>query len=156
MQQKVIGVIGEAQATEENYGHAYEVGKLVASSGAALVCGGLSGVMEAACKGAKEAGGMTIGITPSPDKSSANSYVDIIIPTGMGYARNVIVVRSADAIIAIGGRFGTLTEIGYALDARIPVIGLNTWHLKDYNGNITSIKYTKSPEEAVRLALSKT
>jgi len=117
MQQKAIGVIGESQATKENYENAYEVGKLLASSGAALVCGGLSGVMEAACKGAKDAGGLTIGIIPSLDKSSANPYVDIVIPTGMGYARNVIVVRSADAIIAIGGRFGTLTEIGDALDA---------------------------------------
>ena len=154
--QKVIGVIGESKATKENYKQAYEVGRLIALAGAALVCGGLSGVMEAACKGAKEAGGMTIGVIPFLDKSSANNYVDIVIPTGMGYARNVIVVHSADAVIAIGGRFGTLTEIGYALDADIPVIGLNTWNIRDYNGNVAQIEYAKGPEEAVRLALSRT
>ena len=151
---KTIGVIGESQAKKENYNLAYEVGKLIGASGAALVCGGLSGVMEAACKGAKEAGGLTIGIIPMLEKSAANPYVDLVIPTGIGYARNVIVVRASDAIIAIGGKYGTLTELGYALDAGIPIIGLNTWHLKDCNGVVPNIRYVKTAEEAVKMALS--
>ena len=151
---KTIGVIGESNATKENYANAYEVGKLIGASGAALVCGGLTGVMEAACKGAKEAGGLTIGILPMLQKRAANPYVDIVIPTGIGYARNVIVVGASDAIIAIGGKYGTLTELGFAFDAGIPVIGLNTWQLKDYKGASPSIRYAKSPKEAVETALA--
>jgi uncharacterized protein (TIGR00725 family) len=152
---KTIGVIGESEATEENYSYAYEVGKLIGKSGAALVCGGLSGVMEAACKGAKETGGLTIGILPMLEKGGANPYVDIPIPTGIGYARNVIVVRSSDAIIAVGGKYGTLSELGFALDGGVPVIGLNTWRLKDYKGATPPIQVVKTPEEAVRAALAK-
>ncbi len=88
--------------------------------------------MEACCKGAKDAGGLTIGILPADDENLANKYVDIKIPTGMGYARNVLVVKTGHAIIAIDGSFGTLSEIGYAMSYNKPLIGLNTWQVKPY------------------------
>ena len=99
------------------------------TAGVGLVCGGLSGIMEAACRGAKSAGGTTIGILPGRSSRDANSYVDIPIVTTMGFSRNVIVVHTGDAVIAIGGAFGTLSEIGHALGDGIPVVALNTWPL---------------------------
>ena len=105
------------------------MGREIARRGAVLVCGGLGGVMEAACKGAGGEGGLTIGILPGDSRQDANPYVQIPIVTGIGYARNVAVVKSAQAVIAIDGSYGTLTEIGYALQSGIPVIGLNTWSL---------------------------
>jgi uncharacterized protein (TIGR00725 family) len=95
-----------------------------------LICGGLGGVMEAACRGAKQTGGTTVGILPGDDRSAANPYVDIVIPTGLGEARNAIVVRSADALIAIGGAYGTLSEIAFALKAGKRVVGLGTWEVE--------------------------
>jgi uncharacterized protein (TIGR00725 family) len=135
---------------------AYKVGKNVAREGAALVCGGLSGVMEAACRGAKEAGGLTIGILPSADEETANKWVDIRIPTGLGYARNALVVLSSHAVIAIDGAEGTLSEIGYAITFNKPLIGLNTWQINPYEEIPTPlIQYTDTPEKAVETAMSK-
>jgi uncharacterized protein (TIGR00725 family) len=125
----IIAVIGGSEVSEEVYRLAQEVGREIARRKAALVCGGMGGVMEAACKGAIEEGGLTIGILPGDNREAANPFVQIPIVTGMGYARNVAVVRSARAVIAIDGAYGTLTEIGYALQSGIPVIGLNTWSL---------------------------
>jgi uncharacterized protein (TIGR00725 family) len=106
------------------------VGRLVAQRGAALVCGGLGGVMEAACRGARAEGGATIGILPGLDRSAANPYVKVAIATGLGEARNALVVRAADCLIAVGGAYGTLSEIALALKAGKRVVGLNTWEIE--------------------------
>lgn len=125
---RVIGVIGESEFSDPSHAAlAEEVGRLVASAGYVLVCGGLTGVMEAACRGAKAAGGTTIGILPGADRADANPFVDVAIATDMGEMRNVVIVLTADALIAIGGGFGTLSEIGHALRYGKPVIGLRTW-----------------------------
>jgi uncharacterized protein (TIGR00725 family) len=129
-----IGVIGGSEVNSAIYALAEEVGREIARRGAVLVCGGLGGVMEAACKGAGDAGGLTIGILPGDSRNAANPYVSIPIVTGVGYARNVAVVRTSHAVIAIDGSYGTLTEIGYALQAGIPVIGLGTWK-PSFGGN---------------------
>ena len=126
----IISVIGSSNgATEELKALAEAVGRELARRGVMVVCGGLSGVMEAVCRGAKSEGGVTIGILPGGSPSEANPYVDIPIITGMGYSRNVIVVHSGRAVIAVGGSFGTLSEIGHALGDDIPVVGLKTWPL---------------------------
>jgi len=153
-----ISVIGGSQVKtgSEIYDMAYQVGKNIAKKSAILVCGGLSGVMEAACKGAKEEGGLTIGILPATEASTANRWVDIKIPTGLGYARNALVVLSADAVIAIDGADGTLSEIGYALTFKKPLIGLNTWEIKPYRKMCTpQIITASSPQEAVDLAINR-
>ena len=120
----IISVIGGSVVTPEEASLAEQVGRELAKRGATVVCGGLTGAMAAACKGAKEAGGTTIGILPGMDPAEANEYVDIPICTGMGYARNVIVVYSGRAVIAMPGKYGTMSEIGHALATAIPVIGL--------------------------------
>ena len=122
-----IAVIGGSQCSHEEVRIAEEVGRELARRGGILVCGGLGGVMEAACKGATSEGGATVGILPGDNRSAANPYVSIPIVTGIGYARNIIVVKSAQAVIAIDGSYGTLSEIAYALQNDIPVVGLNTW-----------------------------
>ncbi len=142
----IIGVIGAANASEEEKRTSEEVGILIAEKECFLLCGGMGGVMEAACRGAKSAGGITIGILPSPESSSANSFIDIPIVTGMGEARNVIVAKSSHCIIAIGGSFGTLSEISFALKSEIPVIGLDTWDVSE------EIIKCETPKEAVRIA----
>ncbi len=132
---------------------AEEVGQELARRGAILICGGLGGIMTAACKGASAEGGTTIGILPGGDKRAANPYVQIPIVTSLGEARNVIVVKSAQAVIAIGGSYGTLSEISYALKSGIPVIGLNTWSLSRNGRQEKSIILAQSPIEAVNKAL---
>jgi uncharacterized protein (TIGR00725 family) len=139
-----IAVIGHAQATPDEYKAAYAAGRAIAGNGAVLVCGGLGGVMEAACRGAKEAGGTAVGILPGTD--GGNAYLDITISTGLGHARNVLVVLSADAVIAVGGSHGTLSEIAVALKTGRPVYGINTW---DIEGVISCT----SPEDAVKQAV---
>ena len=124
-----LAVIGGDPAPEDLLKVAEEVGSTIAERGAYLVCGGLGGVMEAACRGAKEAGGTTIGILPSADRAHANPYVDVAIPTGMGEMRNALIIRCADAAIAIGGEFGTLSEIGFGLKTGKPVVGIAAWEL---------------------------
>ena len=123
----VIAVIGGNQCNAEETELAEAVGQELARRGITLVCGGLGGVMEAACRGAALAGGRTIGILPTKRREDANPHVQLAIVTGMGHARNVIVVLSSQVVIAIGGRYGTLTEIAHALQNDIPVIGLGTW-----------------------------
>ena len=142
----IIGVIGAANASEEEKRTSEEVGVLIAKGDCFLLCGGMGGVMEAACRGAKSAGGTTIGILPGPEASSANRFIDIPIVTGMGEARNVIVAKSSHSIIAIGGSFGTLSEISFALKSGIPVIGLDTWDVSE------EIIKCETPEQAVRTA----
>jgi uncharacterized protein (TIGR00725 family) len=150
---KIIAVIGGGQCTKKEARLAEEVGRELARRGAVLVCGGLGGVMEAACRGAGAEGGTTIGILPGEDSLSANPHVQIPIATGLGYARNIAVVRSARAVIAVGGSYGTLSEIGYALQGGTPVIGLETWSLSRNGRNDNSIIPAKSPAEAVDRAL---
>jgi len=152
-QKKFIAVIGGNQCSSAGLRAAEEVGGELARRGAILICGGLSGVMEAACKGAQSAGGITIGVLPGDSRQSANPYVQIPIVTGMGYARNAIIVKSAQAIIAIDGSYGTLSEIGHALQSGIPVIGLNTWALAKSGQQDNSIIPAQSPAEAVDKAL---
>ena len=150
---KFIAVIGGSQCSKEETRLAEEVGRELARRGAILICGGLGGVMEAACRGASSEGGTTIGILPGDDSQAANPHVQIPIVTGIGYARNVTVVKSAQAVIAVGGSYGTLSEISHALQNGIPVIGLNTWSLSRNNQQDKSIIPAQSPTEAVDKAL---
>ncbi|MDP2920128.1 MAG: TIGR00725 family protein [Dehalococcoidia bacterium] len=150
----IIAVIGSGTApSPQELELAEETGRLLASKGAVVICGGLSGVMESACKGAQSEGGLTIGVLPGNDARTANRYVQIPIVTNLGYARNVIVVKSARAVIAIGGSYGTLSEIAYALDSKIPVIGLHTWSLTRNGYKEKSIIVVKSARSAVQKAL---
>lgn len=126
---RYISVIGAGHCDAATAALAEEVGRLIARAGSVLVCGGLSGVMEAACRGAKSEGGVTLGILPDLDRSAANLFLDYSICTGIGYARNLAVVASGDAVIAVGGQFGTLSEIGHALKLERPVILLKSWEI---------------------------
>jgi len=149
----IIAVIGSALCSAQETTMAEAVGCALAEAGATLVCGGGGGVMEAACRGAKKAGGLTIGILPGFHAGDANPFVDIPIVTGLGEARNVIIVRTAQAVIAVGGEFGTLSEIAFALKMGRPVIGLETWELSKAGKPCPAIIRAQNPEEAVRLAL---
>jgi hypothetical protein len=122
-------VVGASAASGEQREQARAAGRRLAERGAVLVCGGRGGVMEAACQGAKEAGGTTVGILPGADRREANPFVDIAVATGLGEARNVLVVRAADAVVAIGGEWGTLSEIAFALKTGKPVTGVGSWEL---------------------------
>jgi uncharacterized protein (TIGR00725 family) len=149
-----IAVVGGGQCSRDEAKLAEAVGTHLAKRGVTLICGGLGGVMAAACKGARSANGKTVGILPGSSREEANPYVDIPIVTDMGEARNVIVVNSAQAVIAIGGKFGTLAEIAYALRNKIPVIGLNTWSLSKNGRLVKSIISANTPKEAVEKALA--
>ena len=151
---KIIAVIGGEQPSPEEARLAEEVGRELARQGIILVCGGLGGVMEAACRGASSEGGLTIGILPGDSTRAANPYVQIPIVTGMGYARNIFIVKSAQAVIAIDGSYGTLSEIAHALQNGIPVIGLNTWSLSKNGQPDNSIILAQDPTEAVNKALN--
>lgn len=147
---KQIIVIGSSKATKEEREIAYEVGTEIAKAGYILVCGGHEGVMEAACKGAKEKGGTTVGILPENDMGKANEYVDIVIPTGIGFARNYIVQNSGFVIIMIGGGFGTLSELAYALQFNKKIIAIGSkWKTIDKN-----IIIAKDTKDAVKKALA--
>jgi uncharacterized protein (TIGR00725 family) len=150
MQPEYISVIGGGQCGASEYAAASEVGRLVAEAGATLVCGGLSGIMEAAARGAREAGGSTIGILPGHDRRLANPYLDHVVTTGMGHARNLAVVSSGDAVIAIGGSWGTLSEIALARRVGRPVVILSGWRLQNDYGT-EGIWYASSPREAMAL-----
>ena len=149
----IIAVIGGAQPSAKEARLAEEVGCELARHGVTLVCGGLGGVMEAACRVASSEGGVTIGILPGENPTAANPYVQIPIATGIGYARNISVVKSAQAVIAIGGSYGTLSEIAHALQGNIPVIGLNTWALSRNGQQDNSIILAQTATEAVNKAL---
>ena len=144
MQKIQIAVAGGAQASPDEYETARAVGRLIAENGAVLLCGGLGGVMEAACCGAQEKGGTTVGIISGT--GDGNPYLGIVVRTGLGHGRNVLVAQSGDALIAVGGSYGTLSEIAIALKIGCPVFGLSTW-------DITGIVPCRTPEEAVKGAL---
>ena len=149
----IIAVIGGESPPTEALALAEEVGQRIAEAGAAVVCGGLGGVMDAVCRGAHRAGGLTIGILPTGRRSDANPNVDIAVPTGMGVARNVLVVMTGHAVIAVDGSFGTLTEIAHSLELKKPVFALGSWDLGSTGIDGARYVRVKSPEEAVRLAL---
>jgi uncharacterized protein (TIGR00725 family) len=142
-----VAVIGAGSATAEVEAAAEAIGRGLARGGAAVVCGGLGGVMAAACRGARAEDGLTIGLLPGEDRDAANPWVQVAIPTGLGELRNGLVVRAADAVIAVGGSFGTLSEIALALKRGLPVIGVGTWVLD------APIVRAQTPDEAVALAL---
>jgi uncharacterized protein (TIGR00725 family) len=150
----IVAVIGAGRCSKEVAQVAESVGRELARRGVTLVCGGLGGVMEAACRGAKSEGGLTIGILPGFSRREANPYVDIPIVTGLGEARNVIVVRTAQAVIAVDGEYGTLSEIAHALKLGIPVVGLNTWQLAKEGRLVSAITEATTPAEAVDKALA--
>lgn len=151
----IIGVVGAGDASGELYETAYEIGKLIALRGATLVCGGLGGVMEAASRGASENNGLVIGILPGNEKNDANQYIDIIIPTGMGHGRNLLVVKTADVIIALPGAYGTLSEIALALNENKTIVYLpGSWDIKKA-GVVDSARFKEAftTAQAIGLAL---
>ncbi len=124
MPMRTVSVIGGSECDEQVLAMAEELGAEIARRDVVLVCGGLGGVMEAACRGAKRAGGLTVGIIPSESKATVNPYVDIVVPTGLGYARNFLVARTGDAVIAVAGAAGTLSEMAIAWFSGKPVVAL--------------------------------
>jgi uncharacterized protein (TIGR00725 family) len=148
-----VAVCGPDPAVQEVAAQAEEIGRLLAAEGAVLVCGGLGGVMEAACRGASAQGGQTIGILPGRDRAVANPHLSVSIPTGMGEMRNALIVRAADAVIAVAGEFGTLSEIAFALKSGVPVVGLGTWELSKGGRPVDAFVRAGSPQDAVREAL---
>ena len=148
-----IAVVGGGACEPAESAVAEEVGRLLARAGAVLVCGGLGGVMEAACRGAHAGGGTTLGLLPGKNRADANAYVSVAVATGLGEGRNALVARTADALIAIGGEFGTLSEIALGLKAGKPVIGIDTWELSRRGVAASGILRAASAAEAVAMAL---
>jgi len=140
----LVAVIGGNSCSAKVEQIAIKLGKLLAKVGVILICGGLSGVMEAVSKGMKSGGGISVGILPGSDKRASNPYINIPIPTGMGYSRNTIVAGCADVVIALPGEYGTLSELAFALNMKKPVIGIGAWEIK-------GVKQVKSPQEAVAI-----
>ena len=140
---RYVGVIGGGECIDSTYETAQVLGYEIGKKGWILVCGGLGGVMEAAAKGCTEAGGMTLGILPGSKRDSANPYIRIALPTGLGEGRNLLVVRTSDILVSIAGGYGTLSEIALALKAGKPVIGLETWE------NIEGVQYVTHPDEVI-------
>ena len=148
-----IGVVGSGAPSPEVAAIADEVGSAIARAGAILVCGGLGGVMEAACRGAKSAGGTTVAILPGTSRRDANAYVDVAILTGMGEMRNALLVRASDVVVAVGGEFGTLSEIAFALKTGVPVVGIATWELSKEGLVRDVIERAESASQAVETAV---
>jgi uncharacterized protein (TIGR00725 family) len=140
-----VGIIGAGTCSAAEADQAEAVGRLIARRGWVLLCGGLGGVMEAACRGAAQEGGLTVGILPGADAATANPYVRLSLPTGLDYARNVVLVRSSQALIAIAGEYGTLSEIAIGLKLGRPIAALGSWPA------IEGLSQVSSPEEAVAL-----
>jgi uncharacterized protein (TIGR00725 family) len=145
---KFIGVIGGSEASPDVLMLAEQVGCLIAKTGSVLVCGGLGGVMEAAARGAKAEGGLTVGIVPGGDRADANDHIDVAIATNMGHARNAVIAYTCDALIAVGGHYGTLSEIGFGLALGKKVIGLKSWDIDP------GIIPARDPDDAVQKAMS--
>ena len=148
-----IAVCGPGEANDQEAAWAEEVGRLIAQAGAVLVCGGLGGVMDAAARGAESVGGVSVGLLPGEERDEASPHLTVAVPTGLGEARNALVVRAADAVIAISGEFGTLSEIALALKMGKPVVGLSTWELAKGGRPVDAVIRAATPEEAVRAAL---
>ncbi len=150
-----IALVGPGEASPSESHAAEEAGAAIAEAGAMLVCGGLGGVMEAGCRGARSKLGSTFAFLPGDDREDANGWVEHAVPTGMGEARNVLIVRAADAVVAIGGAWGTLSEIALALRAGKPVVGLGTWELAHDGEPVPGVIAASGPREAVREALAR-
>ena len=148
-----VAVVGPSEASADELEAAEEVGRRLGERRAVLVCGGLGGAMEAACLGAKATGGTTLGILPGSDRAEANMHVDLVVATGLGEARNAIVARTVDVVIAVGGAYGTLSEIALALRVGKRVVGLGTWELAKGGEPVEDIVRAATPAEAVELAL---
>ncbi len=147
----VVGAGRDAGARE--LAAAEEAGAAIAAAGATLICGGLGGVMEAACRGARSRGGFTVGLLPGDDREDANGWVVLALPTGLGEARNALIVRAADAVVAIGGGWGTLSEIALALRRDVPVLGVATWELARAGEPVAGVRAVDDAQTAVAEAL---
>ena len=145
--QPYVAVVGPGDASAEEIDSAERVGRALAKAGAIVLTGGLGGVMEAASRGARSEDGLTVGLLPGSDRLAANTWVSVAVPTGMGELRNGLIVRAADALVAVGGAYGTLSEVALALKTGVPVIGLGTWE-------IDGVIRVGSAAEAVERALS--
>ncbi|MGH2659719.1 MAG: TIGR00725 family protein [Actinomycetota bacterium] len=150
---RYIAVCGPGKANDQEAAWAEEVGRLIAQADVVLVCGGLGGVMDAAARGAESVGGVSVGLLPGEERDEAGPHLTVAVPTGLGEARNALVVRAADAVIAISGEFGTLSEIALALKMGKPVVGLSTWELAKGGRAVHAIVRATTPEEAVKAAL---
>jgi uncharacterized protein (TIGR00725 family) len=148
-----IAIAGSGDAAPWELEAAEDAGAAVAEAGCGLVCGGLGGVMEAACRGARSRGGLTVGLLPGIDRDAANGWVVVALPTGLGEARNALVVRAADAVVAIGGGWGTLSEIALAMKAAVPVVGVGTWEPAIAGTPMPGVVAVDGPREAVAEAL---
>jgi uncharacterized protein (TIGR00725 family) len=148
-----VGVVGSGESDPATDGIAERIGRELAEAGAVLVCGGLGGVMEAACRGAAGAGGLTIGLLPGVERDSGNRWLSVAIPTGLGELRNGLVVRASEVLIAIGGEYGTLSEVAFALKLGRPVVGVQTWHLTRPDGATDTGLVVSNTEDAVAVAL---
>jgi uncharacterized protein (TIGR00725 family) len=144
---RYVAVVGPGEANRQELDQAEQVGCLLGQADAILICGGLGGVMEAACRGAAAAGATVVGILPGSDRNAANRHVTVAIPTGLGELRNGLIVRAADVLIAVGGGYGTLSEVALALKAGLPVIGIGGWE-------IDGIERVAGPAAAVQRALT--
>ena len=142
-----VAVVGPSTATPEEAATAERLGQRLAEHGAVVVCGGLGGVMEAAARGAAGAGGTVVGLLPGTDRAEANPHLTVAIATGLGEMRNPLVVRAADVVVAVGGAYGTLSEVAFALRTGVPVVGIGTWDLPD-------VVVAPGPDEAAELALA--
>jgi uncharacterized protein (TIGR00725 family) len=150
----VVAVVGPGRdASPAELAEAEEAGAAIGSAGAVLVCGGLGGVMEAACRGARSQGGLTLGLLPGTDREEANGWVALALPTGLGEGRNALIVRAADAVVAIGGGWGTLSEIALALRAGVPVFGVGTWELARGGRHVAGVRAVDDAVTAVAEAL---
>jgi uncharacterized protein (TIGR00725 family) len=148
-----VAVVGGGHADEEDCDAAARVGRALGEAGAVVVTGGLGGVMAAACRGARDGGGTSLAILPGVDRSAANEFVDVAVASGLGEGRNLLVVRNADAVVAVGGEFGTLSEIALALQAGIPVVGLGTFELAKRGREVGGVIRAETPEQAADTAL---
>ncbi|MCK5708589.1 MAG: TIGR00725 family protein [Candidatus Aureabacteria bacterium] len=146
----VIAVIGGSKCSEEIAKEAYKAGHIIAEKGAILLNGGGNGVMLASAQGAKDAGGMTLGITQSDNKEKVNPYIDVVIATGMGHVRNAIIIQSADGVLAVGGEYGTLSEVAFALNSKKPIAGVFSW-----NRILSEIPSFDNPKDAIDFIFEK-
>lgn len=153
---RYVAVVGAGDTAGEPHLDklAYDVGRLVAEAGAVVVTGGLGGVMAAASRGAAEAGGLVVGLLPGTDRAAANPHLTLALPTGLGEARNALVVRAADVLIAIGGGWGTLSEIALALKTGTPVVGIATWEPQRAGRDVAGVQQVADAQSAVALALT--
>jgi uncharacterized protein (TIGR00725 family) len=148
-----IGVAGASRPAPGLLEEAELLGRRLAEAGAVVVCGGGPGVMEATCRGARSAGGTTVGLLPGLDRAEGNPHLSVALPTGLGQGRNLLLVRSSDALVAVGGGFGTLSEIALALRTGTPLVGLATWSLHLGGGPVDAFPVAGNAEDAARLAL---